>query len=184
VEKNQSRAHFSLNRTRSIAHLVQQHASIHAAYDGHRQVRAKRPSLAEVLIHDVPVSFHCPANFQSCPAVHITVIVCSIMAIFPPPDPGVSKAKPSRVQDPRCVAGDALLFEARLCGFEPRKRQGRYSYLLIRKTDARDVLYEVRWIQQSWLGGGGREWKSSEVVQSRGSAVNEEERSTDWRERD
>jgi hypothetical protein len=61
----------------------------------------------------------------------------------------------------------------------------KYSYLLIwKKTDARDALYEVRWIQQSGLSGceGGR--RLGEVVQSRGSAVNEEERSTDWRERD
>jgi len=51
------------------------------------------------------------------------------------------------------------------------------------KTDARDALYEVRWIQQSGLSEVWRRWRAGEVVQSRSSAVNEEERSMDWRER-
>jgi len=62
-------------------------------------------------------------------------------------------------------------------------KNNSYLFDLI-KTDARGALYEVRWIQQSGLSGGGRRWRASEVVQSRSSAVNEEERSTDWRERD
>jgi hypothetical protein len=89
------------------------------------------------------------------------------------PSPDASEYWSSR--GPRCVPDEA----------PSGTRDGKILLPFnLKKTDARDALYEVRWIQQSGLSGceGGR--RLGEVVQSRGSAVNEEERSTDWRERD